>query len=197
MIVKSVEFFGSAVSPSQSPDDGLPEILLCGRSNVGKSSFINAMLAHGRPARVSQTPGKTRLVNFFRINGNFYFVDVPGYGYAKVSKTEMEEFRVRIETYAASRPQLVAAVLLLDIRRDPSEDDLQLVDWLRSLGVEPVYVLSKADKLSNNERAVRLRALQTALSDVPKEFLFPFSAITKENAAEIWEVLEARMTASR
>lgn len=197
MIIKSVEFFGSAVSPSQYPDDGMPEILLCGRSNVGKSSFINAMLAHGRPARVSNTPGKTRLVNFFRINGNFYFVDVPGYGYAKVSKTEMEEFRIRIETYAASRPQLVAAVLLLDIRRDPSEDDLQLVAWLHSLGLDPIYVLTKSDKLSNNERAVRLRALQAALPNVPKELLFPFSAVTKENAAEIWEVLEGKMTASR
>lgn len=197
MIVKTVEFCGSAVSPSQYPVDGLPEILLCGRSNVGKSSFLNAMLAHGRPARVSRTPGKTRLINFFRINGAFYFVDVPGYGYAQVPKTEMEEFRIRIETYAASRPQLASAVLLLDIRRDPSAEDLQLVAWLRSFGLSPVYVLTKADKLSNNERAVRLRALRDALPDVPRELLFPFSAVTKENAAEIWEVLESRMKGSR
>ncbi|HRY78483.1 MAG TPA: ribosome biogenesis GTP-binding protein YihA/YsxC [Candidatus Izemoplasmatales bacterium] len=193
MIVKQVHFFGSAVSTSQYPADGLPEIVLCGRSNVGKSSFINTMLNQRKIARVSGTPGKTRLINFFRVNEAFYFVDIPGYGYAQVSQGEQEAFRERIEMYLSRRPTLRAAVLLLDLRRIPNADDHSLIDYIRARGIPLYFVLTKADKLSNNERFRQIRAIYSALPEIEPSAFHVFSSVTKENVDGVWAALEPRL----
>jgi len=197
MIIKSVEFFGSAVSPRQYPADRLPEVVLCGRSNVGKSSFINAILNNHKIARVSSTPGKTKLINFFRVNEAFYLVDIPGYGYARVSSDEQDEFQTRIEGYLYLRPTLKAAVLLLDLRRIPNEDDLTMIAYFQSKFIPMVFVLTKADKLSNNERLNQLKAIQKALPDHNPEQFILFSSLTKENVDTVWNVLEKRMADKR
>jgi GTP-binding protein len=194
MIVRQVHFFGSAVSPSQYPADGLPEIVLCGRSNVGKSSFINAMLNQRKIARVSGTPGKTRLINFFRVNEAFYFVDIPGYGYAQVSQSEQEAFRERIEAYLSRRSTLRAAILLLDIRRIPNADDQALIEYIRARGIPLYFVLTKADKLSNNERFRQIRAIQTALPDIDPSAIRLFSSVTHENVEAVWTMIEPRLS---
>ncbi len=191
MIIRSIEFFGSVVSAAQYPRDGLPEIVVAGRSNVGKSSFINALLNNHKVARVSQTPGKTRLLNFFLINRAFYFVDVPGYGYANVAKTEMERFREMIEAYLEATPKLVCGVLLLDMRRTPSADDLVMYRYFKIRWLPVAIVLTKADKLSNNERARQLAIIRTALKQEAGDDLIVFSAKTRENIDAVWQRLEA------
>jgi GTP-binding protein len=193
MIIKTVEFMGSAVEKHQYPTDKLPEIVLCGRSNVGKSSFINAMLARHKIARVSGTPGKTRLVNFFKINDAFYFVDLPGYGYANVSYAEQGEFKVRIEKYLEFRPTLKAAVLLLDIRRIPNADDHMLLEYFKAKFVPVVIVLTKADKLSNNLRFTQIAAIRQSMPDIDPARFIVFSAVTKENVEAVWQLLENRL----
>jgi len=190
MIIKTVEFTGSAVEPKQYPIDRLPEIALCGRSNVGKSTFINTMLNQHKIARVSGTPGKTRLVNFFRINNAFYFVDLPGYGYAKVSYDLMDDFKVRIEKYLEFRTVLKAAVILLDMRRVPNENDHLIHNYFVSKKVPVVFVLTKSDKLSNNERAQQIQVIRKSFPDVLPERFYVYSSVTKENVDVIWTILE-------
>jgi len=193
MIIRSITFFGSCVRPEQYPQDGLPEIVVAGRSNVGKSSFINAVLNNNKVARVSQTPGKTRLLNFFLINQAFYFVDVPGYGYAAAPKQEVERFTAMIETYFATTPKLVCGVLLLDIRRIPSQDDLDMLAYYRGNGLPVTLVLTKADKLSNNERARQLKLIRAALPADTADEPILFSAKTKENVDAVWRRLETHL----
>ncbi len=189
MIIRDVAFIGSAVQKSQYPKDNLPQIVFSGRSNVGKSTFINAMLNRKKIARVSQTPGKTRLINFFLINSDFYFVDIPGYGYANVSKKQLLEFQEIIEAYLQC-PDISLAVLLLDIRRIPNEDDLLMYEYFKAMGFETLLVLTKADKLSNNQKATQKRKIKQIMNPREGDKLITFSSITNENKDHIWDLIE-------
>lgn len=187
--LKTVEFVGSAVTESQFPQDNLPQIVFSGRSNVGKSSFINALLNRRNFARVSQTPGKTRLVNFFSINREFYLVDIPGYGYASVSKKQILEFQQMIELYLRST-QISLTVLLLDIRRIPNEDDLLMYEYFKSMGREILLVLTKSDKLSNNQKFNQIKKIKAKIKPRKEDIFIPFSSKTNENKEAIWDIIE-------
>ncbi|OQX93601.1 MAG: hypothetical protein B6I17_02205 [Tenericutes bacterium 4572_104] len=193
MILKTVEFIISAVEKNQYPKDNLPQIVLTGRSNVGKSSFINTMLQRKNIARTSQTPGKTRLINFFLINKQFYFVDIPGYGYANVSKKQIMEFKVIIERYLQNK-SITLAVLLLDIRRIPNEDDLLMYNYFKELGIETLIVLTKTDKLSNNKKFNQIQKIKKTIKPRETDKLITFSSITKENREKIWAFLEEHIS---
>lgn len=193
MKLSSVEFVTSAVTIDQYPQDQLPQIVLAGRSNVGKSSFINAMLSRTKLARVSQTPGKTRLVNFFRINDQFYFVDIPGYGYAAVSKSMQDDFKEIIERYLAHSTALSFAVLLLDIRHEPSRLDEVMWTYFRAQGIPILFVLTKADKLSNNQKAKMTAQIRKLVRLQDGETMMTFSSVTKDNKDLIWEEMERRL----
>ncbi len=192
MIIRSVTFEGSAVETWQYPKDNLPQIVFSGRSNVGKSSFINAMLNRKNIARVSQTPGKTRLVNFFLINEAFYFVDIPGYGYANVNKQQILDFQTMIDQYLTSQ-EITLAVLLLDIRRTPNSDDLLMYEYFKTAGVEILIVLTKADKLSNNQKFNQKKAIEKVLKPRPMDTFITFSAETMEHRDEIWDYFESHL----
>ncbi len=189
MIIRSVKFITSAVTKDGYPQDILPHIVFAGRSNVGKSSFINSMLNMKKIAKVSQTPGKTRLINFFLINEKFYFVDIPGYGYANVSKTEILKFAGMIDEYLQN-PQIALAILLLDIRRIPSEDDLLMYDYFKTTGIKTLIVLTKADKLSKNQILKQKKLIKQTLPTIETDFLITYSTQTKENQDKLWEILE-------
>ena len=189
MKLQTVEFITSAVETSQYPKDNLPQIVFSGRSNVGKSSFINAMLQRKKIAKVSQTPGKTRLINFFLINKSFYFVDIPGYGYANVNKQQIIDFQIIIERYFESG-SVSLAVLLLDIRRLPNDDDLLMYEYFKTLGVDIILVLTKADKLSNNQRNNQIRKIKQIIKPREQDVFISFSAVTKTNRDEIWDLIE-------
>ena len=192
MIIKSVQFIGSAVKEHQFPKDNLPQIVFSGRSNVGKSSFINAILNRKNIARVSQTPGKTRLVNFFLINDMMYFVDIPGYGYANVSKKMILEFQEMIEAYLQSE-QIKITVLLLDIRRVPNDDDQLMYEYFKSMDRNVLIVLTKADKLSNNQRFNQEKKIKQALSARPEDEIIMFSSVTMENKDLILDYIEKKI----
>ncbi len=151
MKITSAEFVKSAVWPPQYPPATLPEIAFVGRSNVGKSSLINTLVGRKNLAKTSNTPGRTQLINFFTINEKISFVDLPGYGFAKVSQSVKKNWGEMVETYLKERQSLALVIFILDIRRDPSEDDLSLRDWLEHYRIPYLYVLTKADKLSNNQ----------------------------------------------
>jgi GTP-binding protein len=189
MKLKSVNFIGSAVAESQFPRDGQPQVVFSGRSNVGKSTFINALLGRKKIARVSQTPGKTRLVNFFSINEEFYFVDIPGYGYASVSKKMLLEFQKMIETYLR-QPEISLTVLLLDVRRIPNDDDILMYEYFKSMNSEVLIVLTKADKLSNNQKISQTKKIKEKLQPREEDKFITFSAINLENKEVIWDIIE-------
>lgn len=176
MKFSSVEFVVSARSTADYPKERRPEIAVAGRSNVGKSSLINALLKRRQVARVSATPGKTRGINYFLVNGSFFLVDLPGYGYARVSRTEQQQWERMVRDYLRShqRPKLV--VMLVDSRHSPSPLDLALRDWLVEAGLEFVVVATKADKLSGNERSRNLAVLRRAYPEVE---ILPFSSVTE------------------
>jgi GTP-binding protein len=187
MIIRSVDFIISAANKRQFPSDNLPQVVFAGRSNVGKSSFINALLNNSKVARTSQTPGKTRLINFFLINKAFYFVDLPGYGYANVDKQTLAQFRVLIEGYLESFSPVRAALLLLDIRRIPSSDDVLMQKYFQSRGFDIIYILTKADKLSNNQRQKQIKLIKDSLKPGLEEPILLFSAKTGENRDAVLE----------
>jgi GTP-binding protein len=196
----SVELVVSAALSSQFPRDGLPEIAFVGRSNVGKSSLLNTLLLRGRKrqageaplgraqlAHTSRTPGRTQAINFYLIDRAFYFVDLPGYGYAKVSREAMDGWRRLAESYLSGRPQLRRVVLLVDIRHGVTALDLQMVQWLRASQKQFLAVASKAAKLKASERASSLRALEKDLASP-----LTFSSKTGEGAALLWRgILES------
>lgn len=170
----SCQFVGSFNAIEQLPDDYLPQIAFAGRSNVGKSSLLNKLVGQKKMAKVSSTPGKTRSLNFFSINKRFYFVDLPGYGYAKVSKTERESWGILLEKYLTECKQISGMVLLLDSRREPTEEDLMLTGWLEERKLPVIIALTKADKLGRGE-------LNSKVLEIQKQFdveVIPFSILS-------------------
>jgi GTP-binding protein len=184
--IKNSDFVISAVKKEQYPITGLPEIAFVGRSNVGKSSIINALTNRKKLAKVSQTPGKTRLINFFIINGDeFYLVDLPGYGYAKVSKTEKASWGKTIETYLNGRQELKRVVLLVDSRHKPTADDIQMHEWIKFYGYDEIVIATKSDKLSNNELRKSEKVIRETLNLGKEDKLYFFSSLNKKGKDEL------------
>jgi GTP-binding protein len=188
MIIRSAKFVCSAVTPEQYPPDDLPEVAFAGRSNVGKSSLINKILNRKKLVRTSKTPGRTQLLNFFEINELWRFVDLPGYGYAKVPKEVQKRWRPMVENYLRTRVNLRGMVWLLDIRREVSKEDLHLWDWLQAMQVPVIIVVTKADKLSKNKRNKQAASIAKSLGRTAQE-LIQFSATSGEGKDEIWQAL--------
>ena len=182
MIINKSDFELSAVKEIQYPSDDLPEIALSGRSNVGKSSFINAMLGRKNLARTSSTPGKTRLINFYRFNERYRFVDLPGYGYAKVSKSERESWAKIINRYLSLRKNLREVVLVVDIRHPPTDNDMEMYSWILDSGFSGLVVATKLDKLRKNEIKKNISVIKTSLKISDDSLLFPFSAEKKNRS---------------
>lgn len=188
MIIKNAEFITSAVETGQYPEWDCPEIAMAGRSNVGKSSLINALCNRKGLARVAAAPGKTRLVNFYRVNGDISLVDLAGYGYARVAKTTKATWGPMIETYLKTRPQLCLVLLLLDMRHDPSEEDLLMERWLQATGRTYGIVLTKADKLIRQEQNKRLEVFKKLL--LPDACgIFPVSADKWTGLDDLWQLM--------
>jgi GTP-binding protein len=185
MIIHSAEFVKSAIKPEGYPDPDLPEIAFAGRSNVGKSSLINVLVNRKRLVKTSATPGRTQLLNFFRVNDRICFVDLPGYGYAKVPETVRRQWGPMVERYLSKRSCLRGVILILDIRRTPKEEELNLLAWLAERRIPARAVLTKTDKLSKSRRQQRQRAVAETLA-VPADDLLLFSAKTRQGRRELW-----------
>ncbi len=189
MVIRKLEFMGGMASAGGwRPPTELPEVAFAGRSNVGKSSLLNKLVRRKAFARVSRTPGRTREINFFRVNDSFILSDLPGYGYARISKEKKADWKPLIEGYLKRTPTLAGVVLLLDIRREPSEDDIAMLDFLAEIGVPAVIVLTKVDKVSRVAAAERAEAIMAALA-LSRDQTIPFSATTGEGRDELAEAL--------
>ncbi|WP_053364257.1 ribosome biogenesis GTP-binding protein YihA/YsxC [Bacillus sp. FJAT-27251] len=193
MKVTSADIVISAVRPSQYPEGALPEFALAGRSNVGKSSFINKMLNRKALARTSSKPGKTQTLNFFIINEILYFVDVPGYGYAKVSKTERAAWGKMIETYITSREQLKAVILIVDLRHPPSADDKMMYDFLKHYDIPVIVIATKADKIPKSKWQKHVKIVKETLEFDPDDAIVLFSSETGEGKDKAWSIIQAYM----
>jgi GTP-binding protein len=189
MDVKQADFIKSAVKPKDYPPAELPEVAFVGRSNVGKSSLINVLANRKALVRTSNTPGRTQLINFFNINGILTLVDLPGYGYAKAPPDVRKQWGPMIENYLAKRDSLKTVVLILDIRRIPSDGDMQMLNWLNNYGIPPLIVLTKCDKLSKLETAKQTALISAAIGRNKEELLF-FSALSKKGRDDIWLKIE-------
>ncbi len=189
MIVKQTEFVKSAVKPSQYPEGNYPEIAFAGRSNVGKSSLINTLINRKNLVKTSSKPGCTQLINFFKINDELSFVDLPGYGYAKVSKKIRAKWSPMIKNYLSCRNSLVGVVLLMDIRRHPGKEELNLIQWLEISRIPWLAVLTKADKFSKQKRHKRLELISEDLG-VTKDSVILFSAKSKLGRDIIWNEID-------
>lgn len=189
----NVTFLKSAFEARHYPTPDKIEVAFAGRSNVGKSSLLNVLVNRKNLARTSSTPGRTQALNFFLVDDRFYFVDLPGYGYARVSLAVKKSWRSMVETYLRSRPNLKAVVVIVDPRRDLGEEDAELIEWLEQKGKDVVLVFTKVDKLTRNERESRVRRLEREFSGIasPKPILF--SAKTREGREEIWDRLLSLM----
>ena len=188
MKILSAEFVTSAVKADQYPELRHPEIAFAGRSNVGKSSLINVLVNRKRLVKTSSTPGRTQLVNFFDINEAITFVDLPGYGYAKAPKRVVREWGPMVERYLAERRSLKGALLLIDIRRSPREDEFNLVEWFRAHGIPFRVVLTKSDKFSNNKRQGNVARIAKELGMKSRE-LIPFSALSRSGREDVWQAI--------
>lgn len=187
MEIKQAEFKTSAVKPTQYPEDGMCEIAFVGRSNVGKSSLINTLTNRRKLVKVSGTPGKTRLINFFTINNKLYFVDLPGYGYAKVSKSEKATWGKMMEQYLINRPELKKVVILVDCRHKPTGDDIMMYDWIKHYGYEVIVVATKKDKLNKSELQKSAKVIKETLKLGTEDKLLFFSSLKKEGKEELLE----------
>lgn len=179
-----------AVKPSQYPPENLKEIAFAGRSNVGKSSLLNLLTGRKNLARVSGNPGKTRTINFYIINDSFRIVDLPGYGYAKVSKSVSEGWGEMMEKYLETRPNLLKVVQLVDIRHAPSKQDVQMYDYLRHFGLDGIVVATKADKVSRNQIAKQIKLIRQTLKLSQEDLVIPVSALKKTGYDELLDVME-------
>ena len=189
--LQMAEFVRSAAKKEDFPRDGLPQIVFSGRSNVGKSSVINRLLGRKNFARVGSAPGKTTHINYFRIDGKFYLVDLPGYGYAKVSNEIKAKWGKMIERYLHGSKQLRAVFLLIDIRHDPSANDKTMYDWVVHQGFEPIIIATKLDKIKRSQVQKQIKAIKEGLNLLPGTKVIPFSAETKQGRDEIWEVINS------
>lgn len=197
LVIRSLEFLGGmAGADGWRPEPTLPEIAFAGRSNVGKSSLLNTLVRRKAFARVSRTPGRTREINFFNVNNQFVLADLPGYGYAKISKERKAAWKPQIEGYLKNTPVLAGVVQLLDIRRDPSEDDMAMLDFLAEVELPTIVVLTKSDKLTRAGAIERVAAIRKDLSLEPDQTI-PFSSSTGEGRDELAEALVALLDAVR
>lgn len=178
---------------STLPANAIPEIAFAGKSNVGKSSLINGLMNRKALARTSAQPGKTQTINFYNVNDQVFLVDLPGYGYAKVSQTIKEKWGKLIERYLNTSKQLRAVFLLVDIRHEPSANDINMYDWIISNGYNPIIVATKADKLKRSQLAKHVKQIKVGLNVVENTPIIPYSAVTKQGRDEIWELIELFM----
>ena len=185
MKITKVEFLTSAVKSSQYPPEDIPEIAFAGRSNVGKSSLINLLTNNRSMAKVRSSPGKTRTINFFLVNGQFRIVDLPGYGYAKVAKSTSEDWGRMMEEYLSQRPNLKKVVQLVDVRHEPTAQDVQMYDYLRYYGLDGIVVATKADKVSRRELSRNLSVIRKKLQLEQEDRVIPVSALKKTGADEL------------
>jgi GTP-binding protein len=189
MKISSSRFVISAVGPGQYPADGLPEIALVGRSNVGKSSLINRMLLRRNLARTSNTPGRTQTMNYYRVNESFYFVDLPGYGYAKVSKAMKARWGKMIEQYLKERETLTLVIQVVDVRHPPTQDDIDMAEWLAFIGRPAVVAVTKTDKIAKGKLPKHLKVVEESLRNGNALKMIPFSAETGLGRDALWECI--------
>lgn len=190
MIIKTVELETVCGITSKLPDNTMPEFAFAGKSNVGKSSLINALMNRKSYARISSQPGKTQTINFYNINDALYYVDLPGYGYAKVAQEVKAKWGKMIENYLHKSPMLKCVFLLIDIRHEPSENDKTMYNWVVYNGYQPVIVATKLDKLKRSQVPKALKVLRSGLSLGSDVMVIPFSAETKQGREEIWNLIE-------
>lgn len=190
MIIKNVSLETVCGITSRLPENTLPEIAFAGKSNVGKSSLINALMNRKALARTSAQPGKTQTINFYNINDAMYLVDLPGYGYAKVSQEVKEQWGKLIERYLHDSKKLRAVFLLIDIRHEPSANDKRMYEWIVYNGYDPIIIATKLDKINRSQVQKHLKMVRTGLNVKPGTAVLPFSALTKQGREEIWEQME-------
>lgn len=190
MVIKSVNLEIVCGVTSKLPDTVLPEIAFAGKSNVGKSSLINALINRKAYARTSSQPGKTQTINFYNVNESLYYVDLPGYGYAKVPIKEREKWGKMINQYLQGSKQLKAVFLLMDIRHEPSENDKLMYEWILHSGFQPIIVATKLDKIKRSQIQKQVKLMKEALKAEKEIKVIPFSAETKQGREEIWQVIE-------
>lgn len=191
MIIRSINLETVCGVTSTLPDNSKPEVAFAGKSNVGKSSLINALMNRKSYARISATPGKTQTINFYNINDELYLVDLPGYGYARVSEKEKERWGQMIERYLHTSDQLRAVFLLIDIRHAPSANDKMMYHWVVEQGYQPVIIATKLDKIKRSQVQKHVKMLRDGLELVPGTKVIPFSSVTKQGRDEIWELIES------
>lgn len=193
MIIKNVNLETVCGITSRLPENDKPEFAFAGKSNVGKSSLINALMNRKSYARTSSQPGKTQTINFYNINDALYYVDLPGYGYAKVSQKEKENWGKMIERYLHTSKQIRQVFVLVDIRHEPNANDIQMYDWVVQSGYRPVVIATKLDKINRSQVQKQVKLVRNGLGMRPEELLIPFSAETKQGREEIWAVIEASL----
>ena len=193
MVIKNVSLETVIGVTSKIPENKMMEIAFAGKSNVGKSSLINALMNRKSLARTSAQPGKTQTINFYNVNNELYFVDLPGYGYAKVSKEEKEKWGKMIEKYLHQSKVLKAVFLLIDIRHDPSANDKQMYDWILYNGFHPIVIATKADKINRSQLQKQIKAVRQGLAVDQDTIVIPFSAQTKQGRDEIYELIDKMM----
>ncbi len=193
MIIKNVNLETVCGITSKLPESTLPEIAFAGKSNVGKSSLINALMNRKALARTSAQPGKTQTINFYNINDAMYLVDLPGYGYAKVSQEVKEQWGKLVERYLHGSGKLRAVFLLIDIRHEPSANDKRMYEWIVYNGYDPIIIATKLDKINRSQIQKHLKMVRTGLNVKPGTAILPFSALTKQGREEIWEQMEAML----
>ena len=191
LMIKHSEFIKSAANRSGFIEDDLQQIVFAGKSNVGKSSLINSLLRRKKLAKTSSTPGKTQLINYFLVNQSFYFVDLPGYGFAKVPLKEKEKWRRMIDDYLANNEKLFAAVSIIDIRHEPGQNDLEMIKWFSFYGIKQILILNKADKLSNNKIAVQLRKIKKIFAKETIIEFIPYSTVAHTNRQKVLNLIDS------
>ncbi len=196
MVIRNLELETVCGITSSLPENLYPEIAFCGKSNVGKSSLINALMNRKSFARTSSQPGKTQTINFYRINNDLYFVDLPGYGYTNAAKSVKEKWGRMIEKYLHVSKQLKAILLLIDIRHKPSVNDKDMYDWILYNGFDPIIIATKLDKINRSQIQKHLQMIKSGLNAKPDTKIIPFSALTKQGREEIWELIESLVITS-